>query len=120
VRREPGRPKDLIRIFRDRGCNCFRLRLFVNPNHENAVVNDLPYTLALGKRVKTAGAKPLLNFHYSDTWADPGHQTKPAAWRHLPFPAREPNPPREGVDPNRIAACPRTLLHYGLPSVGMS
>ena len=85
VFRQGGKPRDPLAILKAHGCNCFRLRLFVNPNHKNAVVNDLPYTLALAKRIKAPGAKLLLNFHYSGTWADPGHQTKPAAWADLDF-----------------------------------
>ena len=44
---------------------------------------DLPHTLAMARRVKAAGMRLLLDFHYSDTWADPGHQFKPAAWADL-------------------------------------
>ena len=76
---------DAIEIMTGRGCNCFRLRLFVNPKGRNVVVNDLGYTIALAKRIKGSGAKLLLNFHYSDTWADPGHQHKPNAWENLDF-----------------------------------
>jgi arabinogalactan endo-1,4-beta-galactosidase len=82
-----GVPGNAIDILRDHGVNWFRLRLFVNPNSASDpfVVNDLNYTIALAQRVKTAGAKLLLDLHYSDTWADPGHQTKPAAWSSLSF-----------------------------------
>lgn len=76
---------DAVKIMSDHGHNCFRLRLFVNPTHRNVVVNDLPYTIALAKRIKAAGAIFLLNFHYSDTWADPGHQNKPKDWEDLDF-----------------------------------
>lgn len=86
---ENGRPGDAIEIMSRHGCNCFRLRLFVNPTRRNVVVNDLPYTIALARRIKAANANLLLNFHYSDTWADPGHQTKPEAWKHLDFAALE-------------------------------
>ena len=85
VFRDGGKQHDFLEIFKGAGGNCFRLRLFVAPNGKNAVINDLPYTLALAKRIKAAGCKLLLNFHYSDTWADPAHQTKPAAWAKLPF-----------------------------------
>jgi arabinogalactan endo-1,4-beta-galactosidase len=81
--KQDGRPGDAIRIMTDHGANCFRLRLFVNPTGKNVVVQDLPYTVALAKRIKQAGAKWLLDFHYSDTWADPAHQTKPKAWEGL-------------------------------------
>jgi arabinogalactan endo-1,4-beta-galactosidase len=89
VFRDDGEPRDFLEIFKDCGGNCFRLRLFVKPNYNNAVINDLPYTLALAKRIKKAQLKLLLNFHYSDTWADPGHQHKPAAWADLNVDALE-------------------------------
>ena len=85
VFRDKGAPGDAIEIMRNHGHNCFRLRLFVNPTYRNVVVNDLPYTIALGRRIKASGARLLLNFHYSDTWADPGHQIKPAEWAELDF-----------------------------------
>ncbi|MHC5054781.1 MAG: glycosyl hydrolase 53 family protein [Planctomycetota bacterium] len=85
VYRDGGEKGDCIRILMASGWNAFRLRLFVDPNHENAVVNDLDYTLKLAKRIKAAGAFLLLDFHYSDTWADPGHQHEPAAWKNLSF-----------------------------------
>lgn len=82
-----GVPGDAIDILHDHGINWFRLRLFVNPNSvsDPFAANDLNYTIALAQRAKTAGAKLLLDLHYSDTWADPGHQTKPAAWSSLGF-----------------------------------
>jgi len=89
VYREGGKQSDPLKIFKKYGWNCYRLRLFVNPTYRNAVVNDLPYTLALAERIRVHGAKLLLNFHYSDTWADPGHQRKPAAWRDLDFDSLE-------------------------------
>ena len=78
-----------IEILMLEGANTFRLRIFVNPNDSGVVVNDLPYTLALASRIKGAGGKLLLDFHYSDTWADPGHQTVPAAWAALGFDSLE-------------------------------
>jgi len=78
---------DAIRIMVKHGSNCFRLRLFVNPPHTDVVVNDLSYTIALAKRIKAAGARLLLDLHYSDTWADPAHQLKPEAWSDLDFDA---------------------------------
>jgi len=82
---ENGEPKDLIVILKDNGFNTVRLRLFVSPNKEGLVTNDLPYTLNLAKRAKAHNMKLLLNFHYSDTWADPGKQFKPASWENLSF-----------------------------------
>jgi arabinogalactan endo-1,4-beta-galactosidase len=85
--RDGGVTSDAIDILRDHGANWFRLRLFVNPNPagDPFVANDLNYTIALAQRAKAAGAKVLLDFHYSDTWADPGKQFKPAAWNALSF-----------------------------------
>jgi arabinogalactan endo-1,4-beta-galactosidase len=87
VFRDEGKHEDFLRILKKYGCNCQRLRIFVNPTYRNAVVQDAAYTIALAKRIKSHGMKLLLNFHYSDTWADPGHQIKPAAWAGLDFEA---------------------------------
>lgn len=83
--RESGAEGDAIQLLCDAGMNMFRLRIFVDPAGQNIVVNDLDYTLELARRIKNAGAGFMLNFHYSDTWADPGHQSKPAAWENLSF-----------------------------------
>jgi arabinogalactan endo-1,4-beta-galactosidase len=80
-----GRPRPLLDIFKAHGYNCVRLRLWVNPSEQGIFVNDLPYTVALGRRAKQAGFLLLLDFHYSDSWADPGKQFTPAAWANLPF-----------------------------------
>jgi arabinogalactan endo-1,4-beta-galactosidase len=48
-------------------------------------VNDLSSTLEMAHRIKATGGNLLLDLHYSDTWADPAHQTKPAAWSSLSF-----------------------------------
>lgn len=85
VYKENGQAKDPLLIFDEHGFNCMRLRIFHTPNGVGPVVNDLPYTLPLAKRIKNAHLKFLLDFHYSDTWADPAHQTKPAAWEGLSF-----------------------------------
>ena len=85
VYKDGGRPGDALQIFKAHGWNVVRLRLWVRPTGQNEYVNDLPYTLALARRVKKAGLRFLLDLHYSDTWADPAHQAKPAAWADLPF-----------------------------------
>lgn len=85
VYRDGGVAGDAVDILRAHGTNYFRLRLFVDPSGSNDpfVVQDLAYTIDLAKRVKASGAKLLLDFHYSDTWADPGKQFKPSAWNNL-------------------------------------
>lgn len=74
---------DLVTWFKDEcGWNTFRVRLFVNPSDPNkeGVIQDLEYVKTLGKRIKDAGCQFMLDFHYSDTWADASHHTAPAAW----------------------------------------
>ena len=87
VYKDGDRPQDALQIFKAHGWNTVRLRLWVHPTGQREYINDLPYTVALAKRVKKAGFRFLLDLHYSDTWADPGQQTKPAAWKDLPFDA---------------------------------
>ena len=77
---------NILPYFGEQGWNAMRVRLFVNPENasstekEEGVIQDLPYVKALGKRIKDAGYALVLDLHYSDTWADPGKQTVPAAW----------------------------------------
>lgn len=87
-----GQRQDIFTILTGAGFNWVRLRLFVNPeNGYSAGKKDSPWcgleqTIRLARRVKAAGMKIALTFHYSDTWADPQHQNKPAAWASLSFP----------------------------------
>ena len=77
---------DVITFSRDNGLNAMRVRLFVDPTKapddekKEGVRQDLAYVTALGKRIKDAGLKFLLDFHYSDSWADPVKQYTPDAW----------------------------------------
>jgi arabinogalactan endo-1,4-beta-galactosidase len=76
---------DVIAFFKQEGLNAMRVRLFVDPSQDSdkAVCQDLAYVKALGKRIKDAGLQLMLDFHYSDTWADPGKQWTPDAWKSL-------------------------------------
>lgn len=71
---------DVLTFLKEQGWNTFRVRLFVDPSKsgDKAVCQDLDYVKTLGKRIKDAGLYFMLDFHYSDTWADPSHQTTPA------------------------------------------
>jgi arabinogalactan endo-1,4-beta-galactosidase len=80
-----GQAKPALEIFIENGYNYGRVRLFNNPNGIGPVCNSLEYTIALSKKIKDAGMKLLLDFHYSDTWADPGKQFKPKAWEGISF-----------------------------------
>ena len=73
----------LLPYLKEQGWNTMRVRLFVDPSKstDKNVCQDLDYVKALGKRIKDAGHKLMLDFHYSDTWADPGQQTVPASWQ---------------------------------------
>ncbi len=87
-----GIEKDAVEILADHGFNYIRLRIFVNPENEKGYSPGrgfcgLDYTLRMARRIKDAGMKLLLNFHYSDYWADSQQQNKPAAWTSLDFEA---------------------------------
>ena len=76
---------DMLGFFKKQGLNSMRVRLFVDPTKSGdiAACQDLNYVKALGKRIKDAGFSLMLDFHYSDTWADPGKQWTPDSWKTL-------------------------------------
>lgn len=71
-----------LQIFKNHGYNWIRLRIFVEPVSNN-LPNGLDYTLTLAKDAKKLGYKFLLDFHYANSWADPGKQPTPADWISL-------------------------------------
>ena len=80
-----GKERDILDIMKDYDVDTIRLRLWNDPKSElgepyGAGNNDLAETIAIGKKVTDAGFGVLLNFLYSDFWADPGKQIKPKAW----------------------------------------
>ncbi len=77
-----GRRGDALRILADNDVNYARVKVWVDPADG---YSNKAQVLALAKRVKKQGMKLLVDFHYSDAWADPGKQNKPAAWAALPF-----------------------------------
>lgn len=77
-----GVQQDLIQILKDKGINAIRLRAWVNPSDGWCNTADV---VAKAKRANALGMKIMIDFHYSDSWADPGQQTKPAAWKALSF-----------------------------------
>lgn len=79
--KDNGVAKPGMQIFKDHGYNWIRLRLFHTPLE---LPNNLKYTLAMAVKAKKMGYKFLLDYHYSDTWADPGKQFMPKAWEGLP------------------------------------
>ena len=84
VFKENGKPIDVLTLLREHHYNWVRLRIFHDPSAAaDHLPNDLNYTVGLAKRAKAAGFHFLLDFHYSDSWADPGKQPMPAAWSKL-------------------------------------
>jgi arabinogalactan endo-1,4-beta-galactosidase len=79
-----GVEMDALDILKQNGANYIRLRIWHTPANGYC---GLAKTLAYAMRVKARGYKLLLDFHYSDWWADPGKQNKPAAWVGIPFAA---------------------------------
>lgn len=80
VFKDKGEARPGLDIFSDHGYNWIRLRLFHSPDR---LPNDLDYTIQLAKEAQKRGFKFLLDYHYADSWADPGKQPIPEAWKGL-------------------------------------
>ncbi|WP_242838891.1 glycoside hydrolase family 53 protein [Butyrivibrio sp. AE3003] len=83
-----GNEQDALKTFADSGINYIRLRVWNDPYDENGNGygggnNDLPTAIELGKRATGYGMKVLVDFHYSDFWADPQKQIVPKAWKGM-------------------------------------
>ena len=81
---EQGQPKDVFQIFADHNCNLVRLRLWHTPSWYDTLNTGMQYSDFADVRksilrAKSAGMEVLLDFHLSDTWADPGRQLVPKA-----------------------------------------
>lgn len=86
-----GVQQDPLQILKDHGINAIRLRVFVNPDasaywlKDGTTMTMLGYTdkasvIAASQRAANMGMRVMVDFHYSDVFADPAHQIKPAAW----------------------------------------
>jgi hypothetical protein len=87
---ENGEEIDALDLLKKHGFNYIRLRIFVNPENEKGYAPGkgycgLDYTLEMAHRIKKAGMRFLLDFHYSDYWADPQQQYKPERWETLDY-----------------------------------
>jgi arabinogalactan endo-1,4-beta-galactosidase len=89
--RDEGEVRDPYRIFSDHSATLVRVRLWHSPDWTRTVydppsvqryhdLSDVERTIANAKQY---GMQVLLDFHYSDVWADPGHQEIPAAWKDI-------------------------------------
>lgn len=80
---------EVLPYLKQQGLNAMRVRLFVNPANapetekEEGVRQDLGYVKKLAKRIKEQGVALMLDFHYSDSWADPSKQYTPNDWQAL-------------------------------------
>lgn len=77
-----GVETECIALMKSLGMNTIRLRVWVNPSPS---WNNAADGVAKAVRAKNAGMRVMIDFHYSDNWADPGKQTKPAAWAAMSF-----------------------------------
>ncbi|MDV5061725.1 glycoside hydrolase family 53 protein [Vibrio diabolicus] len=78
-----GYRQDVLSILRDHGMNAVRLRVWVNPS--DGYYSSLNDVIVKAQWAKDANMDVMIDFHYSDTWADPGNQWKPAEWQQLSF-----------------------------------
>jgi len=77
-----NQPENALTTLKNAGCNTIRIRLWKDPIDAQSGFTQVK---AFAQRVKLAGMKVWLTVHYSDTWADPGHQTTPETWNGLSF-----------------------------------
>ncbi len=81
-----GTEKDCLQLLKDRGMNTIRLRVWVNPSNDKTNGHcSKAETVAMAVRAKNMGMRIMIDFHYSDSWADPAKQNKPAAWANHTF-----------------------------------
>lgn len=82
-----GTEKGCLQLLKDRGMNSIRLRVWVNPNDDKASGHcSKDETVAIALRAQKIGFRIMIDFHYSDSWADPAKQFKPKAWENHSFP----------------------------------
>ena len=79
-----GQVNDLLSILSQQGLNTVRIRLWKDPSDATSSLQEVT---AFAQRIRERGLKVWLRVHYSDSWADPGQQTLPAAWVGAGFPA---------------------------------
>ncbi|MEI6755148.1 MAG: arabinogalactan endo-1,4-beta-galactosidase [Paludibacter sp.] len=83
---DSGVAEDCFKILKDHGINSIRLRTWVNPSNDRAAGHcSKEETVAMAVRAKLWGMRVMIDFHYSDSWADPSKQVKPKAWEGLAF-----------------------------------
>lgn len=82
-----GKEQDCLQILKDLGMNSIRLRVWVNPSDDKASGHcSKEETVTMALRAQKMGMRIMIDFHYSDSWADPAKQFKPKAWENHTFP----------------------------------
>ena len=84
---QDGEEKTAFKLLKDNGVNSIRLRIWNQPElvPESKGYCNLSDTIKMAKEIKANDMHFVLDFHYSDYWADPGQQRKPHAWEDLSF-----------------------------------
>ena len=83
---DKGKKEDCFKILKEHGMNAIRLRTWVNPSKDKGSGHcSKEETVAMAVRAKKNGMRVMIDFHYSDSWADPSKQVKPKAWEGLNF-----------------------------------
>ena len=77
-----GEPRENTRLMKELGLNAVRLRVWVNPKDGFCRPDDV---LLMASRAKAEGMEVMIDFHYSDWWADPAKQNIPAAWKAMNY-----------------------------------
>lgn len=77
-----GEERECTALMKEYGMNAIRLRVWVNPKNGFSSKEDV---LVMARRAKALGMAVMVDFHYSDWWADPGKQIIPEAWRSLNY-----------------------------------
>ena len=82
LRNSKGEPRECTALMRELGLNAVRLRVWVNPKDGLCGKDDV---VKMAKRANDWGMALMIDFHYSDWWADPGQQNIPAAWKDMNY-----------------------------------
>ena len=82
LRNSKGEPRECTALMRELGLNAVRLRVWVNPKDGLCNKDDV---VKMARRANDWGMALMIDFHYSDWWADPGQQNIPAAWKEMNY-----------------------------------
>ena len=82
LRNQQGEPRECTALMRELGLNAIRLRVWVNPRRDFCAKDDV---VRMARRANDWGMALMIDFHYSDWWADPGQQNIPAAWKDMNY-----------------------------------